>query len=466
MALRVLVYCSSWFVCFVCAAPLAFAHPAPDGFAQLAKRLSPSVVNISTTQTVKSDMPRFPDGSSLEKFNDTFGPQSYVQGAMGSGFVIDPSGVIITNNHVIADADTVEVTFTDGTVLPAKIVGRDPATDLAVLRVNPKQPLAVVKFGDSDAALTGEWVLAIGNPFGLGGSISAGIISAIDRDISSGRYDQYIQTDAAINQGNSGGPLFNMAGDVIGVNSAILSPSGGSVGIAFSIPSNLAIEISDELLKNGHVDRGWIGVSVQSISQAVAQSYGLSDAHGAIVFSVSTDGPAEDAGILAGDLIIEFNGQKVTNSRGLTLMAAKAKVGQSIDLVLIREGDRKNIQVMVELLKPDEEVDQDDTSADTDEDAFANLVLGMELTPPTTELRRRYSIRSSVRGLVVLATRDGSDAAQKIKPGDVIEQIAWKNVTTLDEAKQQAEAAMEKSERPVLVLVNRHGEVLRMALRP
>lgn len=440
------------------------AHPAPDGFAKLTQRLSPAVVNISTSQKVQSEMPRFPEGSAIEKFNDFFGPENHTESSMGSGFVIDPSGVIVTNNHVIEGADIVEVTFFNGLVLAAEVVGRDPATDLAVLRVSPESPLPAVKLGNSDEALTGEWVLAIGNPFGLGGSVSAGIISARNRDISSGRYDQFIQTDAAINRGNSGGPLFNMAGEVIGVNSAILSPSGGSVGIAFSIPSNLVSEIVEELLSVGVVSRGWIGLSVQSVSQAVAKSYGLSKAQGAIVFSVTDDGPADDAGIRAGDLIIEFDSKEIDDSRNLTALAAKAKAGDNVDVLLIRAGKRKTVSILIGKLIVENITDE--PQSETGTTGLPDLVLGMELALPTAELRRRYSIRSSVKGLVVIATLDGSDAARKLQDGDVIEQIAWKDVTNLAEAREQVAKAIADSDRPVLLIVNRRGETLRIALRP
>ncbi len=438
-------------------------HPAPDGFAELTKRLSPAVVNISTSRQVGSEMPRFPEGSSVERFNDYFGPDSRTQQSSGSGFVIDPAGVIITNNHVIEGADEVEVTFFDGLVLVADIVGRDPATDLAVLRVHPEQGLPAVTLGDSDKALTGEWVLAIGNPFGLGGSVSAGIISARNRDISSGNYDQFIQTDAAINRGNSGGPLFNMAGEVIGVNSAILSPSGGSVGIAFSIPSNLVADIVEKLLEFGVIERGWLGVSVNSVTRAVAESYGLGEAAGALVFSVGVDGPAERAGIKAGDLIIEFDDKEVSDSRMLTALAAKAKPGSKVDIVLVREGDRRTVAVEIGLLEQ-EDVDVD-AGEHSNEAGGPQFILDMELAELTSDLRRQFSIRSSVKGLVVLSTRDSSDAATKIKIGDVIEQIAWKNVSSIKDAEKLAADAKKQSDRPVLIIVNRRGEVLRLAIR-
>lgn len=442
---------------------MVISHPAPDGFAELTKRLSPAVVNISTSQRVDNEMPRFPEGSSVEKFNDYFGPESRTQNSSGSGFVIDSKGIIITNNHVIEGADEVEVTFSDGSILVADIVGRDPATDLAVLRVHPKQALPAVALGDSDEALTGEWVLAIGNPFGLGGSVSAGIISARNRDISSGNYDQFIQTDAAINRGNSGGPLFNMSGEVIGVNSAILSPSGGSVGIAFSIPSNLAAEIVEQLLKYGFIERGWLGVSVNSVSSAVAESYGLGKAAGALVFSVGVDGPAEAAGVMAGDLIIEFDGKPVSDSRMLTGLAAKAKPRSRVDIVLIRQGERLKLEVEIGLLEQ-ENIDLD-TGEHSNEAGGPEFVLDMELAELTAELRRKFSIRSQVQGLIVLSTRKSSDAAAKIKVGDVIEQIAWTDISSVLQAKELVQVAQAKSDRPVLVIINRKGEVLRLAIR-
>lgn len=439
----------------------AVAHPAPDGFAALTKRLSPAVVNISTRQHVDGGIPKFPEGSAIERFNDLFNNEGNVEGSMGSGFVIDPSGVIVTNNHVIADADEVDVAFSDGLVLPAKVVGRDAATDLAVLRVTADHPLPTVPLGDSSKAEVGDWVIAIGNPFGLGGSVSAGIISARNRDISSGRYDQFIQTDAAINRGNSGGPLFDMDGEVIGVNSAILSPSGGSVGIGFAIPSNLVSEIVEELLKNGHVTRGWLGARVQSISLEMAKSYGLEKAEGAMVFSVTKDGPAEKAGLKAGDLVLKFGDKDIADSRTLTSLVAKTKPGTKVKLQVNRDGKEKTMVVTVQPLM----INEDDAMAKppVDEPKTAEF-MGMELSVPNAQIRRAFNIRSDVDGLVVVRVLNDATGG-KIVDGDVLQQIGWKPVNSLDDLQARMQEIGD-SKKPVLVLINRNGESLRLTLNP
>ncbi|MEO1613552.1 MAG: trypsin-like peptidase domain-containing protein, partial [Pseudomonadota bacterium] len=290
------------------------AHAAPESFADLAERLSPSVVNISTSQNVEApepgERPELPPGSPFEElFRDFFDqegrPGPRTQNSLGSGFVIDPEGFIVTNNHVIEDADEIVVNFADGSSLPATLVGTDPKTDVALLKVSPAEPLPFVKFGDSDTARVGDWVLAIGNPFGLGGSVSAGIISARNRDISSGPYDDFIQTDAAINRGNSGGPLFNMDGDVVGVNTAIISPSGGSIGIGFSVPSALVKNVVAQLREYGRTRRGWLGVRIQDVTDDIAEAIGLEEVAGALVTSVP-EGPAKESGMQDGDVILNF----------------------------------------------------------------------------------------------------------------------------------------------------------------
>ncbi|MEM7237035.1 MAG: trypsin-like peptidase domain-containing protein, partial [Pseudomonadota bacterium] len=293
------------------------ATAKPDSFADLAERLSPSVVNISTSQTVErpaEGAPQVPEGSPFEDlFRDFFDRRGQPQGprevqSLGSGFVISSEGYVVTNNHVIADADEIQVNFPDGTSLEATLIGTDPKTDLAVLKVEPDTPLPFVRFGDSSISRVGDWVLAIGNPFGLGGSVSAGIISARNRDIQAGPYDDFIQTDAAINRGNSGGPLFNMDGEVIGVNTAIISPSGGSIGIGFSVPSNLAKNVVAQLQEFGETRRGWLGVRIQQVNDEMAEALGLDEAMGALVADVTAGGPAQEAGIEAGDVIIKFDG--------------------------------------------------------------------------------------------------------------------------------------------------------------
>jgi len=318
--------------------PAAEARGAPDSFADLAARLLPAVVNVSTSQTVQQrqqsgpEMPMFPPGSPFEQFFKDFfnrqrppgnrnesqprAPERRAQ-SLGSGFVIDPEGLIVTNNHVIDGADEISITLQDNTTLKASVVGRDESTDLALLRVKPDKPLPYVEFGDSDAARVGDWVLAIGNPFGLGGSVTAGIVSARGRDINSGPYDDFIQTDAAINRGNSGGPLFNMDGKVVGINTAIYSPSGGSIGIGFSIPSKLAQNVVNQLRNYGQARRGWLGVRIQQVTPEIAESLGLKEPTGAMIAGVNEGGPADKAKIRNGDIVLKFNGQEVKNMSAL-----------------------------------------------------------------------------------------------------------------------------------------------------
>ena len=311
-------------VMIACAAG-ANAQPR-EGFAELAEALSPSVVNISAVQRMTEDeaLPTFPPGSPLERFNDLLGDGPRIANSLGSGFVIDADGIVVTNNHVIDEADEVEVTFPDGRTFPAEIVGRDPATDLAVLRIQADETFQAVPWGDSDAARVGDWVVAIGNPFGFGGSLTAGVISARGREIG-GRYDDYLQTDVAINQGNSGGPLFNMDGEVVGVNTAIFTPTGASVGISFSIPSNIAVTVVDQLLEYGETRRGWVGINVQPVTSDMARALGLPGPRGAIVSRVEEGGPAEAGGLRPGDVILAFNGvASRTTVRGVVRVGAAA----------------------------------------------------------------------------------------------------------------------------------------------
>ena len=443
------------------------ALAAPDGFAALAKRLSPAVVNISTSQKVEGDLPVFPKGSPLERFNNTFGPRGpRTDNSLGSGFVIDPKGIIVTNDHVIKGSDEIDVIFPDGTTLVAEVVGRDAPTDLAVLRVHPDAPLPSVPLGDSDKALPGDWVLAIGNPFGLGGSLSAGIISARNRDIQSGRYDEFIQTDAAINKGNSGGPLFNMAGEVIGVNSAILSPSGGSVGIGFSIPSNLVKSIVPQLLDHGHVNRGWLGVRVQSVSAAVAATFGLDKPAGAIVLSVTEGGPAQKAGLESGDLITRFGEHDISDSRTLTRLAADSAIGKPVTVHYRRGTKARTTRLIVGRLE--EESDKAPAPKPSPDDGAAKEtpLMGLHLKALDEAARRRYHIRSSVTGLVVTDIDPASPALGKIRIGDVLTQIGWQDVKTMAEAKARLKALRAKGKGPVAVLVNRQGQLLTRALTP
>ncbi|MGD2131742.1 MAG: Do family serine endopeptidase [Maricaulaceae bacterium] len=430
-----------------------------DGFADLYDRLSPAVVNISTSQNISGTLPTFPPGSPLERFNDSLGGGGRTQESLGSGFVIDPDGVIITNNHVIEDADAIEIAFEDGLVLDAVIVGRDPATDLAVLRVEPDHALPYVSFGDSDAARVGDLVLAIGNPFGLGQTLTTGVISARNRDIETGNYDDFIQTDAAINRGNSGGPLFNMEGDVIGVNSAILSPTGGSVGIGFSIPSELAQTIIDQLLLYGETRRGWLGVTVRPVTLDIAEVYGLNSARGALVGRVTDESPAHLAGLQTGDLILTYDGVDVTSDRQLTRLVAETEAGETVAIEYMRQNELNMAMVVIEELdEGDEALGSALDSLDPPPAGSALTALGVTFGPLDDAARRRYNVPDDVDGVIVTEIQPGSDAAAKLRIGDVVEEIAWEKVASPQQASELIDAASEEGG-PILLLINRNGRL-------
>ncbi|MDO8352920.1 MAG: DegQ family serine endoprotease, partial [Aestuariivirga sp.] len=414
--------------------------------ADLAERLLPSVVEISV-QT-KSDtgspalqMPDLPDNSPFKDFFDEFlkkqrkgetpEQQDRSVSSMGSGFVVDVSGLIVTNNHVVEGAESIEVHFQDSTILKAELVGRDPKTDLAVLRVKSETPLPVVAFGDSDILRIGEWVMAIGNPFGLGGSVSLGIVSARNRDINAGPYDDFIQTDAAINKGNSGGPLFNLKGEVVGINTAIFSPTGGSVGIGFSVPANTAKGVVDQLVKFGETRRGWFGVKIQSVTDDIAESMAMGKARGALIADVTKTGPAEKAGIEPGDVVIEFNGKPVNAMRDLPRIVADTEIGKKVPIKIFRNG--KELQLMAEVgrLEDGEKVvaQQDSTTGGAPAPAVMTA-LGMTVSSMTDELRQKYTIDAGVEGAVVTEVTPDSTAADKnLAPGDVIIEAGEKAVT-------------------------------------
>ncbi|KPP82602.1 MAG: Do/DeqQ family periplasmic serine protease [Oceanicaulis sp. HLUCCA04] len=449
----------------------ASAAQPREGFGDLAEELSPAVVNISAAQRMRSDdnLPTFPPGSPLERFNDLLGDNPRVASSLGSGFVIDASGLVVTNNHVIEEADEVEVVFTDGRTLPADIVGVDPATDLAVLRIREGNgDFPFVRFGDSDATRVGDWVIAIGNPFGLGGSLTAGVISARGREIG-GRYDDYLQTDVAINRGNSGGPLFDMDGRVVGVNTAIFSPTGASVGISFSIPSNIAEPIVRQLAEFGETRRGWLGVNVQAVTADTAEALGLSSPRGAIVSRVDADGPAYAAGVERGDLILAFNGEAVPDDRRLPRMVADTPIGTRASLDVLRRGEPLTLEI--EVARLDEPDAAPSRPAGTPDDAQApspssRTLFGLTLAPITDALRRTHRLHPDARGLVVTAVEPGSDAAGKVRVGDVVEEIAWTIVDSVDEARQIARSAAGETGRPVLFSLNRQGQFVLQSLRP
>src|SRR5215207_3801461 len=351
-------------------APAEGARAAgPESVANAAERLLPAVVNISTTQKVDSTIgqvppPNLPENSPFKEFFDDFFEKQQREGeqpqrkvsSLGSGFVVDPTGIIVTNNHVIEGAEEIEVKFPDGLALKGELLGKDTKTDLAVLKVQPPRPLPFVAFGDSDKLRVGDWVMAIGNPFGLGGSLTLGIVSARNRDINAGPYDDFIQTDAAINRGNSGGPLFNMDGEVIGINTAIISPSGGSIGIGFSIPSELALGVVDQLRQYGETRRGWLGVRIQPVTDDIAESLGMATAKGALVAGVIKGGPVDNGTILAGDVIIKFDGRDVNEMRDLPRVVAESTVGKAVDVVIVRKGVEQTVKVTLGRLEDGEKL--------------------------------------------------------------------------------------------------------------
>jgi len=447
----------------VAAAPAMAQRGGPESFSELAKQLAPAVVNISTQQTVtySNGLPEFPPDSPLERFNDFFGGPGgdRVANSLGSGFVIDAEGVVVTNNHVIEGADEVVVNFVDGSSLEAEIVGTDPATDLAVLRVVSDDPLPAVEFGDSDAAEVGDWVVAIGNPFGLGGTLTAGIISARNRDIQAGLYDDFIQTDAAINRGNSGGPLFDMDGRVIGVNTAILSPTGANVGISFSVPSNIAAPVVAQLLEYGVTRRGWLGVATLDVTRAVAEEFDLDEAAGAIVTTVTEDGPADEAGLQEDDVILSFNGVEIADSRELSRVVAQTTVGETVQVEYLRDGDRERTRVTVQELESDTPAPAP-RQRDRDSGPQTAELLGMTLAPLTNADRGRLRLAPDVRGVVVVAVDENSDAAGKVREGDVIEEIAWEPISNLAEAERRVEAAQAESAAQIQIVINRRGSLL------
>jgi len=451
---------------------------APDTFADLADRLSPAVVNISTSQYVRregdEDIPfeQFPPG---HPFGDLFrdwlernpdaAPVPQQTTSLGSGFVIDEDGIIVTNYHVVTGADSVSVIFTDGSTLDATLIGADEATDIAVLQVQPDHPLAAVSFGNSDEARVGDWVMAIGNPFGLGGTVTAGIISARNRDIYSGLYDDFIQTDAAINRGNSGGPLFDMDGSVVGVNSAIISPSGGSIGIGFAIPASTADLIVRQILEFGEVRRGWLGVRVQTITPQIAESLGMDRAEGALISGITEGGPASEAGIERGDVVIEFDGHEIGTMRSLPRVVSQTEVGRRVQVRVWREGRYRNFRVMLGELQGDEVASV--TSDLPQFQAQTGIIesLGFTVADITPALREQYDLRANAEGVVVTAVDPGSSAGESIQPGDVILEVEREIVRDVDHVVQMVARADASSHDVVLFLVERGGQASYEAVR-
>ncbi len=442
---------------------------APRSVAPLAKVLSKAVVNISTTMKRKVPLvnphgKNGPFGDEFRKFFERRGgkmPPEHKRrkaSALGSGFIIDPKGIVITNNHVIEGADEIIVNLPDGTRLKATLRGRDPKTDLAVLIVKPEKPLPYVEFGDSDGVEVGDWVLAIGNPFGLGGTVTIGIVSARNRDINAGPYDDFIQTDAAINKGNSGGPLFNMKGEVVGVNSAILSPSGGSVGIGFSIPSNLAKKVVAQLVKYGETRRGWLGVRIQTVTEDLAEGLGLKKPRGALVADVTKGGPADKAGLRPRDVIVEFNGMKVEKMRDLPRIVAETPVGAEVTVRILRDGKPMDVKVTLGRLEKAEEMRKaEKEKARPKTEKRTKTLLGMKLGPLDDAARKGHKIPEKVKkGVVVLSVEAGTDAEKKgLAAGDVILEAGNVEVSTPADVEKQIEAFRKKGRKAIPFLVLR-----------
>lgn len=461
----------------------AFAD-GPESVADLAEKLLPAVVNISTSQRVEASdqrrvpTPRAPEGSPFQEFFDEFfgdrggeapnapeaprGPRGRQVQSLGSGFVIDASGIIITNNHVIEGADEITANFSDGSALKATLIGTDPKTDVAVLKVEPEEPLVFVNFGDSKSMRVGDWVMAIGNPFGLGGTVTVGIISAQNRDINSGPYDSFIQTDAAINRGNSGGPLFNEKGDVIGINTAIISPSGGSIGIGFSVPSNLAQTVIDQLQEFGETRRGWLGVRIQQVTDDIAESLDMEDPRGALVAGVTPGGPAEDADIKPGDIVLTFDGKEVSTMRELPRIVADTAVGKAVSVIVLRDGKEVEVKVTLGRLEEGEKLIASQDEQQEEEEAKPVEVLGMTLGELDEEAIKKYEIAEGVEGVLVAGVEANSNAAEKqVREGDVIQEISQEAVKTIADVEKRVAELKEDGRRSVLLLLMSKGGELR-----
>jgi serine protease Do len=441
--------------------PMAAARPS---FADLVEKVKPAVVNISTTEKIETrqrQQQQVQPGS-LEDFFRQFMEQGQrkrgPQHALGSGFIIDASGYIVTNNHVVADAAKIVVTLEDGSEHPAVVKGRDPKTDVALLKIESKTPLPYVAFGDSDKARIGDWVVAVGNPFGLGGSVSAGILSARGRNLNNGPYDNFLQIDAPINPGNSGGPIFDAAGRVIGISTAIYSPSGGSVGIGFGVPSNLAASIVAQLKDGGKVERGWLGVSMQPMTDSLAKAVGRKSADGVLINEVMADGPAAKAGLKQGDVIVTINGQTIRDPRDLATQVAGLKAGDSAKFGIWRDGRERNLTVAIGTQPGDQTAALNDAAGEDGK-------VGLSLAPLTPELRNRFGLEAGAKGAVVAEVASDSRAEESgVQPGDLIVGVAGKSVANPGQAVDAIKSAQREKKEAVTLLVMRDGSTYYLAL--
>ncbi len=442
----------------------------PASVADLADKLSPAVVNISTSQKVTGTegvpMPQVPEGTPFREFFEEFfkrqqeGQNRAPRNAnsLGSGFVIDPAGIVITNNHVIEGADEIEVIFNDGTRLKAELKGTDSKTDIAVLQVKSDKPLPFVELGESSRLRVGDWVMAIGNPFGLGGTVTLGIVSAMNRNINAGPYDDFNQTDAAINRGNSGGPLFDMNGKVVGVNTAIISPTGGSIGIGFSVPSDTARNVIDQLVKFGETRRGWLGVRIQNVTDDLAESLGLSEAKGALVADVTATSPAEAAGIEAGDVIVSVDGKEMKDSRDLSRAVGNLAPDTKVTVGVLRKGKEMSIAVTLGRLETGEKMAeaQDKQQAEAASGSAEISVLGLKVEELTDELRAKFKVPEKVSGVIVSeVAADGVAADKELRPGDVISEVGDVKAATPADVAKAVEAAQKAGDTSILMLVMR-----------
>ena len=434
------------------------------GFAELVAKVKPAIVNISTEEvpqtTQMSDMPALPDGSPfgdmLRQFFDRRGAMP--RHGLASGFIIDPAGYIVTNNHVADGANKVTVTLDSGSSYSAKIVGRDPKTDLAVLKIDAAEPLPYVAFGNSDAEQIGDWVVAVGNPYGLGGTVTAGIVSAHDRNINAGPYDDFLQIDAPINPGNSGGPVFNQSGQVVGIDTAIYSPNGGSVGIGFAIPSNIASKVAAELREHGSVERGWLGVQMQPITPPLATAIGLAKPEGVLVDKVDSDSPASRAHIQQGDVVTEFDGKALNTPRDLALAVANARAGDRADLTIWRNGSGRRMAVTIGQQPREQTADSAGSSQ--------NAPVGMALAPLGPDARSGLGLNADTQGVVVAQVTPGSRADESgVRTGDVILKVDGRAVGTPDDATTRIHAAEHAKKEAVTLLVSRDGTYYYLALQ-
>ena len=453
------------------------ARGAPESFADLAEKLLPAVVNISTLQVIRGqrgpEVPQFPPGSPFEEFFKDFFerrlPESPMRRAtsLGSGFIIDSTGYVVTNNHVIEGADEITVILHDETTLEATVVGRDPKTDIALLKVEVDRSLPAVTWGDSNKTRVGDWVVAIGNPFGFGGTVTAGIISASGRELRAGPYDDFIQTDAAINRGNSGGPMFNLDGEVIGINTAIISPTGGSIGLGFAVPSSQAKVVVNQLRDFGRTRRGWLGVRIQTVTDEIAEGLGLDSGRGALVASVAEDGPAAAAGIEQGDVILEFDGKDVARMRDLPRIVAETPIGKAVEVTVWRKGRQVGARVEIGELEETEQVAAVVEPEETEEKAIVEL--GVTLSSISPELMEKFELREDASGVVVTGVAANSAAAEKgINPGDVILEVSQEKVINPAQVAAKVLEAQEAGRKSILLLVDqggRQGQPAFMALR-